>query len=295
MYEFEVSHVFGSPEAKLQANGILVEVSSFVPQISSLDHCLPHHMLLSWLSPHSFRMQASFDCAASPRRLREFGNLAFIPATLPTLCHYQSGSEPHRVIALRVAPQLLERLGDEISHADPRSLASCNLRDPDILDGMRQLAREALAPGFASALLVESIGTAMLIRLARHQGPSARQEAVRGGLAPWQMRRISERLVDEEEGVAIPSLEELAALTGVSQGHLRRAFKQSTGSTLGEHIRQVQFERACRLLVTTDLSLAEIASRLGFAAPYGFTVAFRRSAGEAPSSYRQRLRGHRPN
>ena len=290
MYQFEVSHVFGSPQARLQADGLLAEVCTFAPDIGSLDHCLSHHLLLSWLSPYSFRMQARFE---HPRQsgLREFGNLAFIPAGLPTLCRYQAGSEPHRVIALRLAPHLLERLRDELPAVDARALASCDLRDPDVQDGMRQLAREVLAPGFASSLLVESLGAAMLVRLVRRQGhAAARRQAARGGLAPWQMRRISERLADAG---ATPTLDELASLAGVSQGHLRRAFKQSTGRTVGEHIRQVQFARACALLSETDLPLQEIGAHLGFSSRYGFAVAFERSAGLAPSAFRRQARSHR--
>ncbi|MDY0012583.1 MAG: helix-turn-helix transcriptional regulator [Rhodocyclaceae bacterium] len=291
MYTFEVSRIFGPPEALVQADGILAEVSSFAPQISSLDHCLSHHLLLSWLTPHPFRMQARFGAPESARRLREFGNLAFIPAAVPTSCRYQTDVEPHRVVALRVAPHLLEQIGEEVRIPDPGALASCNLQEPDILDGMRQLARETLAPGFASALLVESLGTALLVRLARRLGQPARQER-RGGLAAWQMRRITERMADGGAGVAIPTLAELAGLAGISASHLRRAFKQSTGYTLGEYIRQVQFDRACDLLAKTNLSLQEIATRLGFAAPYGFTVAFRRGAGVTPSAYRQQMRAH---
>ena len=114
----------------------------------------------------------------------------------------------------------------------------------------------------------------------------------------WALKRLAEAcdvVTYEFENVPADTVAELAALAGISPAHLRRAFKQSTGSTIGEHIRQVQFERARTLLADTDLRLNEIATRLGFSAPYGFTVAFQRSAGETPSAFRQRMRAGRGN
>jgi len=42
------------------------------------------------------------------------------------------------------------------------------------------------------------------------------------------------------------------------------------------------------LLMTTDLPIKQIAGQLGFANPSGFTIAFRRVAGETPGSFRRR-------
>lgn len=298
MYKFEVPRKYGSPEAQYCADGILVEVARFVPQEIDVDYCLPHHMLLSWLSPQPVMAQLCLGSSGAASRFRDFGNLAFIPAAVPTLSRYRSGAGPRRAIVVRFSDERVARLGEDESQQryDPWAMASHNIRDPEIQHGMRQLAREAMAPGFASDILVESIGTGLLVRLARHFGQGRRDStAVRGGLAPWQMRRITERIADEGAADVLPTLAELAALAGISSGHLQRAFRQSTGCTLGEHIRNVRLERARTLLSNTDLMLKEIAVRLGFTSQYGFTVAFQRGSGETPSSYRQRTRGHRCN
>lgn len=241
--------------------------------------------------------QVCFSSSSASPRYRDFGNLAFIPAAVPTLSRYRSGAGPRRAIVVRYASEITDRLGEYDSHRyDPEAMASHNLRDPDIQYGMRQLAREAMAPGFASAILVESISTGLLVRLARHFGQGHRAgTAGRGGLAPWQMRRITERIADQDTAEALPTLLELAELAGISTGHLQRAFKQSAGCTLGEHIRDVRLERARALLSGTSLMIKEIALRLGFSSQYGFTVAFQRGSGETPSAYRQRTRGHRCN
>lgn len=294
MYKFEVPYRFGSPEAQLCTDGVLVEIACFDPQEIDVASCLSHHLLVSWIFPLPVMGQCSFGRPGPSHRPSNFGNLAFVPAAVPTLTRYRPEAGPRRAIVARFAPELFDRLGeDESCRFDPLAMASHDIRDPDIPIAMRQLAKEALAPGFASTILVESISTGLLVHLARHFRQRGRGDAGRGGLAPWQMRRITERIAYEDSAEAFPTLAELADLVGISAGHLRRAFKQSTGCTLGEHIRTVRLDRARALLSGTDMPLKEIAVRVGFTSAYGFTVAFERLTGEAPSVFRQRTRARR--
>lgn len=291
VYKFEVPYKFGSPETQICTDGVLVEIARFDPQEINVDSCLSHHLLVSWIFPQPVLGQCIFGSPGPSSRLCNFGNLSFIPATVPTLTRYRPEGGPRQAVVVRFAPQMFEGLlDDESRHKDPWSMASHDLRDPDIQLTMRQLAREAQAPGFASDILVDSLGTSLLVMLARHFGRRGRSDRGQGGLAPWQMRRITERIAEEAVSESFPSLDELAGLVGISAGHLRRAFKQSAGCTLGDHIRNVRLERAQGLLSGSDLSLKEIAARVGFTSPYGFTVAFQRVTGEAPSAFRQRTR-----
>ncbi len=92
----------------------------------------------------------------------------------------------------------------------------------------------------------------------------------------------------------IPSLKELAALIDISPRHLRRAFKESTGLSIGEQIGNNRLQAASTLLCETQSPIKEIAWRLGFSDQYSFTVAFKRRTGETPSTFRRRLqRGER--
>jgi len=296
MDKFEVPHIYGSPEAQIWADGILVELARFVPREIDVGHCLSHHMLLSWLSPQPVMAQVCFDSPGAAAKYRDFGNMAFIPAAVPTLSRYRPEAGPRRAIVVRYAADSFNRLiEDESPGFNPLTMANYNIRDPDIQYGMRQLAKEAQAPGFASAILVEAIATGLLVQLARNTGQRGCGNVSKGGLAPWQLRRITERIADQNATDVLPTLAELADLVGVSTGHLRRAFKQSAGCTIGDCIRDVRLERARALLSGTDLTLKEIAVRLGFSAQYGFTVAFQRGTGETPSAFRQRAGRRRHN
>lgn len=290
MYKFEVMHSVGRPEAQIQTDSVFLEIVNFLPQ--DVYNCFPHHVLLAWLSPLPVMGRGYVGASGSTPRLCDLGNLAFVPASVPAHTRFQSDTALRRSIVLRLAPDIFERLlQDESQGCDPWAMASLDIRAPDIQRAARQLAEEVMNPGMASALMVESLATSMLVNLVRSNGQRRQANTRHGGLAPWQLRRITEHLADD--CVSIPSLVELAALAGISPSHLRCAFKASTGSTIGEYTRNVRFERASALLSTTDLTLKEVATRLGYTSYYGFSTAFQRSVGESPLTFRQRTQVRR--
>lgn len=72
----------------------------------------------------------------------------------------------------------------------------------------------------------------------------------------------------------------------LSPSHFSRLFRQHTGVTFGELLTRMRVERAAELLVRTDLSVAEIAYRCGFADGGYFGKVFRARTGLTPKAYR---------
>lgn len=85
------------------------------------------------------------------------------------------------------------------------------------------------------------------------------------------------------------SLDELAAQMGLSKYYLIKLFRQYTGDTPMEYFQQVRLRRACGLLSTTSLSIAQISEQLGYSSPFHFSGAFKRCFGISPSWYRRLL------
>lgn len=85
------------------------------------------------------------------------------------------------------------------------------------------------------------------------------------------------------------SLDELAARMGLSKYYLIKLFRQYTGDTPMEYFQQVRLRRACGLLSTTSLSVAQISEQLGYSSPFHFSGAFKRCFGISPSRYRRLL------
>ncbi len=76
---------------------------------------------------------------------------------------------------------------------------------------------------------------------------------------------------------------------GVTTGTLSRLLTKLTGRTAKQLILERVILEAARLLRFSDVSVKEIAARLGFSDQFAFSKAFKRQRGEAPLDFRNRL------
>ena len=79
--------------------------------------------------------------------------------------------------------------------------------------------------------------------------------------------------------------EVLAQLLGISQRQLYRKLKGITGSTVHEFITKVKMNQAEELLRNSDLSISQIAYKVGFSEPSNFSRTFSKHFGCSPSQY----------
>lgn len=83
---------------------------------------------------------------------------------------------------------------------------------------------------------------------------------------------------------------DLASLAGYSEYYMTRKFKEETGYFISDYVKFARIERAKLLLQSTDLSILEIAGRLGFATRSYFSQAFREVTGMTPTQFREKER-----
>ncbi|MBP5356283.1 MAG: substrate-binding domain-containing protein [Prevotella sp.] len=93
---------------------------------------------------------------------------------------------------------------------------------------------------------------------------------------------VEARLEDSDVGV-----EELAADMSLSRVQLYRKVKAVTGSSPVELLRTARLNRAYQLLLTTDMSVSEVAYAVGFTAPSYFTKCFKEEYGMVPGDIRK--------
>lgn len=111
---------------------------------------------------------------------------------------------------------------------------------------------------------------------------------VRGGLAPWQVRRCTDFL--HEHAAENVGLEQLAALIGLSPFHFARAFKHSTGLPPHRYQLNLRIAHAKALLEETDAPVTDIAFKVGYESSQALARLFRREVGMSPSDYRRMSR-----
>lgn len=122
--------------------------------------------------------------------------------------------------------------------------------------------------------------------------PSPQEVTDRGERLPSAVRRALDAIVANLEQDRCPplDLDDLAGAARVSRTHLTRLFRQHVGRTPVAAVQLARLDRALTLLERSNLSISEIADRLGFASPYHFSRRFSQAFGLPPSRMRQQLR-----
>ena len=155
---------------------------------------------------------------------------------------------------------------------------------------------EQLCLAFASALdrrdpatpyldqLAESAAAHCLVRHGAFASPGS-SEISAASEFEQALRRVRAYVDENLDGDL--SVETLADEAGLSESGLKRAFAFVHGATPRQWIIQRRIARAERLLAATDLPLAEIAFRTGFASQSHLSLMFKRETGSTPKAYRR--------
>ena len=82
----------------------------------------------------------------------------------------------------------------------------------------------------------------------------------------------------------------LAPKIGYADYYLSRKFKNEVGMSINSYIKKARIDRACYLLVTTDMDIQEISDGLHFGDRSFFSKVFKKETGTTPAEFRA---GHR--
>ena len=224
-----------------------------------------------------FVMQGGYTETYGQRtRECQSSTLLFHPADeLHAESFYDSGG---RSFIIEVEPEWLDRMREHRTVAD----------DPaDFRGGLfellaRKLYQEFVRADGASALVIEGVMLEIVGEAARH-GPT-----LASGHAPRWLQQARELLRDRFTEHL--TLAEVAQTVGVHPVHLAQIFHKSYRCTVGDYVRQLRIEYACRELASSETPIVEIALAAGFCDQSHFTRTFKRCLGVAPSHYRESLR-----
>jgi AraC-like DNA-binding protein len=190
--------------------------------------------------------------------------------------------------AVAITPKALERL--DMGDRARRSLelqSAVDIRQPLERQLVEALYAEIAAPLRHSRLYAESLSLALTVAVLRNHSlaPVSEPRQVRGGLAPWQLRRVIDFM--EQNLAEDVSLSQLAALAGLSASHFSRAFRSSVGLPPHQYQLAARIERAKRLLLHSPMALDEIAAACGFSEQSHLARAFRARVGASPGAWRR--------
>ena len=143
----------------------------------------------------------------------------------------------------------------------------------------QRIYRELSSPDPFSNLIMDGLGLQLLGEMLRSGFAESRM--------PRWLKQVEERLHSSfQEKVTIESL---AASVDVHPVHLSRTFHKHYHCTIGEYLRYLRMESACRKLSSRRITIAEIALESGFSDQSAFAKTFKRTTGYSPAQYRKRF------
>jgi AraC family transcriptional regulator len=211
----------------------------------------------------------SFEC--SPQ------SLIVKPAGEAHVNHY--GREGMHCFLIEVKPQKIESLGslsktfDRVNHVRGGMFSMLAMR----------IWKEMRVMDSASPLAIEGLSFELIAEISRHSNFVSERQ-----LPHWleQVREILHANFSETISFA-----NVAKTVDVHPVHLAREFRKYYGCTLGDYVRGLRIEFACRKLSTSDMPLAEISLEAGFSHQAHFSRIFKRQIGITARVFRSL---HRP-
>jgi AraC family transcriptional regulator len=183
-----------------------------------------------------------------------------------------------RSFFVEIAPTLLERVKDQIRFRGSSISFHGGLTNRLVA----RLYREFRQMDEASPLAIEGLVLEMLAQCSQVRAKPATSQIPRWLLnARAAMHdRYSERL----------TLSIVANLAGVHPVYFATQFRRFYHCSVGDYVRRIRIEAACRELAHSNGPLAEIAATLGFAHQAHFSRTFKDHMGQTPSGYRNTFR-----
>ncbi len=130
--------------------------------------------------------------------------------------------------------------------------------------------------------LVRAYVTELIIKLFRRM-----ESTIEGKLSSRQKESVDSAVAYLRENYHNHiTLESLAMHIFLHKDYLNRIFREATGLPVNALLQKLRVEEACRLLLCTDMTIAEISTACGFGDVKAFYGAFKRILHTTPGKYR---------
>ncbi len=230
-------------------------------------------------SEHRFGGQVQ-NCYCQP------GEVLLIPARMSYASLWPQAGE---FSLIGIFPTFFEQVVNEsVRVRQIELLPAMGLADPFIQQVGIALKTDVDANYPAGRLFGESLATGLVIHLLKHYSAwqAILPSELTACLSESQLNTVKDYVrahLDQDIALA-----EMAGLLNLSQYHFCRLFKQSTGFTPHRYLTRCRIKKAKHLLLSSKLTITEIALEVGFKNHSSFTRLFRRWVGVTPTLFREK-------
>lgn len=214
------------------------------------------------------------------------GSCVIIPANLS---HYGEWDKESGALCLSIDPTVFAQTIYEV--VDPNTIELLPVfatPDPFIHQIGVALKAALFKQSDRSRLYAETLVNTLILHLLEHYTTSRPnlRECIAGQLPQYKLQQVIDYIdayLDRDL-----SLQELSNLVQMSPHYFSTLFKQSTGTTPHQYVIRCRIERAKCLMAQAKLSLAEIATQVGFVDQSHLHRHFKHLVGVTPKTYQKR-------
>lgn len=170
----------------------------------------------------------------------------------------------------------------------------------DIVSSLLEAEREMFAQYDGAELLAyQALVRALVLikRLCRESDRSEREtdSSLPSGLSPKRIAAANVGIAAVLEYIdgnctADLSVNELCRISSMSRSNFERMFRRFVGVPVSDYIRRRRVDAATNLLVTTDMTILDVALAVGYHNTANFNKQFRAVTGKTPGEYRREYR-----
>jgi len=161
------------------------------------------------------------------------------------------------------------------------------------LTGLHEGAVDYILKPYEPAEVLARVSVHLVLASSKHAhaaasgeetSPDAPREA-----GPDRVIALAAQRIVTSDLANVPPLPELASRVGTHEKRLSRVFRELTGRTVFEFVREARLSEARRLLAESALSVEEVGLAVGFSSAANFSTAFRERFQTTPSGFRSTL------
>jgi AraC family transcriptional regulator len=252
-----------------------------LPPWETPEHSLTQHVIIVHHAAEP--MGGEVRVAGSKvRRLLQDGAVSVAPARIPYISAWEKAGD---CVTISIDPSTVT----EIARADGRidKFELCPqyaIQDPFIVEVAGILESQVESPNVASRLYAESLAAALAAHLLSKYSNVTLRECGSLTIGKSQLQRGIEFINEHLESDV--SLAEIAGAANMSKFHFAKSFRKAMGISPHQYLIKQRMDRARKMLRAADVSIDEIAVRVGYGNKSHFCTQFRKTVGTTPHRYR---------
>ncbi len=193
------------------------------------------------------------------------------------------------LMLVNIEQNVVDRIAAESTDSGGRSVelqSLTNKRDPVIANMVSAIKRELTNEDAFSRLYIDTVKQQMVIHMLRHYCAfQYKSEDASSGLSSAQLSLVNDYIqMYFQNDIA---LRDLANLLNISEYYFSRLYKNAAGISPYQYLMTVRFGKAQELLKFSDLSVKEVAYKIGYKEANQFNRAFKKRFNISPNKYRQ--------